>query len=51
MKNLNISLIKSHAIYRGMFETQKSGKKTGAGEIDFNIGTHVSPKKGDLAIR
>ena len=32
--------------YRGMFETQKSGNKTGSGEIGLDIRTHASPKLG-----
>ena len=32
--------------YRGIFETQKSGDKTGPGEIGLDIRTHASPKVG-----
>ena len=32
--------------YRGMFETQRSGKKTRSGEIGLDIRTHASPKVG-----
>ena len=32
--------------YRGMFETQKSGNKTSAGEIGLDIRKHESPKVG-----
>ena len=33
-------------MYRGMFETQKSGNKTSSGEICLDIRTHASPKVG-----
>ena len=33
-------------MYRGMFETLKSGNKTGSGEIDLNIKTLAIPKVG-----
>ena len=32
--------------YRGIFETQKSGNKTGSGEIGIKIRTLASPKVG-----
>ena len=33
-------------MYRGMFETQKSGNKTSSGEIGLNFRTIASPKVG-----
>ena len=33
-------------MYRGMFETQKSGNKTSSGEMGLNIRTLASPKVG-----
>ena len=42
----NVNLYQTKQTYRGMFEIQKSGKKTSSGEIGLDIRTHASPKVG-----
>ena len=37
---------KEKYMYRGMFETKKSGNKTSSGEIGLDIRTHASPNVG-----
>ena len=39
-------ILKAKEKYRGVFEIQKSGDKTGSGEIGLDIRTHASPKVG-----
>ena len=45
-KEIHLNSYQAKEKYRWMFEIQKSGDKTSSGEIDLDIRTHASPKKG-----